>query len=130
MEHTDFMVVRHPLPGPWPDANIARLYVKLDGEWVETYKTADCFRHLITADKTHHFCVGYNNTIHELPPPTCPFLCGHVCDEMKRKYRAELEAHGKWFTEDQRRCFEEFLTKENTVEWDDGYTDQQGGGRE
>jgi hypothetical protein len=121
METIEFMVKRQHFPG-WPqEVTVTRQYVKLAGEWVELYRTADCLRHLITADKTRHFCLGYNNAIHELPPPTCTFMCGHVCDEMKRKFRAELEAHGKWFTEDEKRRFQEFLSKENTVEWDDGY---------
>lgn len=127
-EHMDFMVTKEPIPGFPPEMTVTRQYVKLSGEWVEVYKTADCFRHLITEDKTRHFCVGYNKAIHELPPPTCSFLCGHICDEMKRQARAALEAHGQYFTEDERRHFQEYLAKENTVEWDDGYTDQQGGG--
>lgn len=125
METVEFMFKKQHIPGYPPDVTVTRQYIKLGGEWMELHKTADCYRHLITADHTRHFCVGYNSEIHELPPPKIPFMCGHVCDEMKRNIRDVIEKHGEYLTEDTKRIMQEYIAKENTVSWDDGYKGQQ-----
>lgn len=96
------------------DIIIHRIYIKLSGKWVEAHKTADCPRHLIIADKTRHFCVGCNDTIRELPPPTIPFMCGLVCDEMKQKFREAIKEYEAYLTEAQKRYMQEYIAKENT----------------
>lgn len=121
LETVELKIEKQNVPGFSSNVFVNRVYIKLGGKWVETYKTADCPRHLITADKTRHFCIGHNDTIKELPPVTVPFMCGNVCDEMKRQFRKVIEEHGAYLTESEKQYMQDYIAKENTVEWDDGY---------
>ena len=95
-----------------------RLYIKSRGEFIEVMFTPDCGRHLIIRDKTRHFCIRREDeTIRELRPPTCGFACCEVCEDMKEKLREIIQKCGKWIDKEKIKNMEEYIGRENTVNW-------------
>lgn len=117
-EEVKFTVNYERFRGVTPEVTIARFYIELDGVTMELHKTVGCDRHMVSADHKRHFCIGENNTIHELSPQKTSWFCGEVCDYKKKALKQELDAHGKWMTEDTVAAMRSYIESKNTVGWE------------